>query len=258
MFTQNCNFLFVPVDKDFKSRIDDLSTSRTPFPSETDLNGVTGFLLIPAFVDTKEILFSPWMKNHESPNIKGYYLITADPYKDGLIMMNWDPSKKQVHPPGVNVVGTVQYKATATVPGFQQNYAVYLLTGTAFIIEKYLKAMDWEEVYVKDTDDLIERKLSNAFPENKTIAHKSWDGLSAISEVLKKIFGVAGPKMGFKISGESKEVTESNIFELMSEEFYANQNLFKSLTFDNEVIEFLKVRAEKAGQEEFFSYLSSL
>ena len=54
MFTQDCNFIFVPVDKDFKSLIQDIEISETPFPSETDLKNVAGFLMIPAFWTPKK------------------------------------------------------------------------------------------------------------------------------------------------------------------------------------------------------------
>jgi len=258
MFTQDCNFIFVPVDKDFNSLVDNLETCSTSFPSEMDLKGVAGFLLVPAFVDTREILYSPWMKQHEVNYIKGYFLITASPEKDGIIMMNWDPSKKQEHPKGVNVVGTVQYKKTATVPGFQQNYVVYLKTGTAFIFEKLLKSYDWEEEYVREVIANSVRKLANAYPANKTLSYKSWDGLSAISQLLKETFAASSSTIGFEISGDAKMNLEQEVFDILSDTFYDEEEYFKSLTFDPGIISMAKEKAERADQKEFAEYLSKL
>ena len=260
MFTQDCNFIFIPVDKDFNSMINNLETSDTAFPSEMDLKGVAGFLLIPAFLDTKEILFSPWMKNHETSEIKGHMVITAKPENDGIIMMNWDPSKKQEAPktPGVTVVGSVQFKKTATVPGFQQNYVLYLKTGSAFIFEKLLTSNEWYSEYVSAALIDSVRKLGNAYPANKTLAYKSWDGLSGLVQFLKEAFSGCSSTIGYELSGTTKINIEHEVFELMSDSFYEDPTYFATLTFDTPIIESFKEKAQKHGQNEFFEHLSSL
>ena len=258
MFTQDCNFIFVPVDKDFNSLIDNLETSDTSFPSELDLNGVAGFLLVPAFLDTKEILFSPWMKSHEFPDIKGYFLVTARPENDGIIMMNWDPTKKQEVPKGVNVIGTVEFKKTATVPGFQQNYVIYMKTGTAYIFEKLLRNHDWESEYVSQVLSTSVRKIANAYPANKTISIKLWEGLSIMSQFLKEVFAASSSTIGFEISGDTKTVLEKEVFDILSDTFYDEPTYFSTLSFDPGIIEMAKNKAQKEGQIEFFDHLSKL
>ena len=258
MFTQDCNFIFVPVDKDFNSLITDLSISDTPFPSQMDLNGIAGFLIVPAFLDTKEILFSQWMdvNNPDTPNISGNFLITANPNNDGKIMMNWDPTKKSANPLSI---GSVQYKKTATVPGMQQNYAIFLKTGSALLLEKLLLGNEWAPQTIKEIiDSDAYRKSSNSYPRNKTIAKQYWDGIDYTIKDLKEIFAACSTTLGYKIKADVKLNMDHNVYEVLLETYKEDPEYFTTLRFDLPIIESCIEKAKNDLEIEFTNALLKL
>jgi hypothetical protein len=257
MFTQDCNFIFVPVDKDFKSLIQDIENSETPFPSELDLKNVEGFLLVPAFLDTKEILFSPWMssKDFGGMGIRGNIVFTARPENDGMIMMNWDPSKKSQNP---LAVGSVEFKKTAEVPGFQQNYAIYLKTGSAFILQKLMEEREWVPERVKDISEDSIRKMGNSYPANKTISRKYWDGLDYVTQELKEMFVACSSSIGYESEGLLKGNLGMEVYEIMLEEFKNDPDYFVQLKFDQPILEKMRYHALSNLENEFLEALNSM
>lgn len=257
MFTQDCNFIFVPVDENFKSLIQDIENSETPFPSELELKGVAGFLMVPAFLDTKEILFSPWMSNKEfgSTEIKGNFVFTARPENDGMIMMNWDPTKKSKNP---LAVGSVEFKKTAEVPGFQQNYAIYFKTGSAFILQKLMEEREWVPERVKDVDEDSIRKMGNCYPANKTISRKYWDGLDYTVQELKEMFAACSSTAGYETTGLLKSNLEEEVYEIMLEEFKKDPEYFVQLKFDEPIILSMKERATRDLENDFLNALEQM
>jgi len=257
MFTQDCNFIFVPVDENFKSLIQDIENSETPFPSELDLKGVAGFLMIPAFLDTKEILFSPWMssKVFGDSGVRGNFVFTARPENDGMIMMNWDPTKKSKNP---LAVGSVEFKKTADVPGFQQNYVIYFKTGSAFILQKLMEEREWIPEKVKDVDENSIRKMGNSFPSNKTISKKYWDGLDYTVQELKEMFSSSSSTAGYETTGLLKINLEEEVYDLMLDEFKKDPDYFGQLKFDEPIILSMKGKALRDLEYDFLNMMETM
>lgn len=252
MFAITCNFTFIPVNEDFKSTIQNLEKSNTPFPSEHNLLGIAGFILVPSFIDTKEILYSPWMRQFEKDDdVREFFEITANPKKDGLILMNYDPSIKSNNPFSL---GSVKFKKTAEVKGFAQNYGIYLKTGSAFILESLMKNREWDKQKIGDVDV---RKISNGFPENITIAKEFWEGLDFAVLELKELFSNCG-KTGFDVYGETKEKYDKEIYSILSLEYELNPSFIQMLAFDIERIESLLEFANAEMNESFAFYLQSV
>ena len=257
MFTQDCNFIFVPVDENFKSLIDDLSTSKTIFPSELDIKGITGFLLIPAFLDTKEILFSPWMKHNdeETPDVTGNLIITARPENDGMIMINHDPANKSNNP---LAIGTVEFKKTAVVPGIQQNYGIYLKTGSALILELLMKDDGWDSQTVEEALEGSIRKIGNSFLPNKTIYKQYWDGLSYTIAKLKEFFGGCSSTIGYEIKGETKDYLENKVYNLLLQEFNKDPEYFSILKLDKNIVDYCIEKSIQNLEDSFTEALNKL
>lgn len=263
MFTQNCNFIFVPVDKDFKSLIPDITKSNTPFPSEMNMGtNIAGFLLVPAFLDTREIMNSPWMKSHDdTPDIKGYYSLTSDPRKDGPILMNLsDPSSVSSGAfSGIattykgNLSGTE--KKVAMVPGFQQHYGFYFKSGSAWVLEKLMLDEGWEPEKMSDVTD---RKVANGFPDNKTISKYFWEGLDGTIKSLKELFGACSSSFGFVLSGETEDKYKNKVSDLLLDLFKTNPGYFMALNIDKGISEQVMERAKETEGEDITDTIDNL
>ena len=156
--------------------------------------------------------------------------------------------KKEKNPKSL---GVVEFKKTATVPGFQQNYAIYLKTGSAFILESLMRSSEWESLLVEDECKVSVRKLSNAHPSNKTISKKYWDGLDLTIRDLKEMFGAASLTAGYEIKREILASRSKEVYELLISLFRTNPKRLSELKFDKAIVDRCIPYAESELEYEF-------
>ena len=172
-----------------------------------------------------------------------------------MIMMNWDPTKKSGNP---LAVGSVEFKKTAEVPGFQQNYAIYFKTGSAFILQKLMEEREWAPERVKDVDEDSIRKMGNSFPANKTISRKYWDGLDYTVQELKEMFAACSTTSGYETTGLLKSNLEEEVYGIMLEEFKKDPDYFIQLKFDESIILSMKNKALRDLEYDFLNVTETM
>lgn len=241
----SASFIFVPVDKNFKSLDRDLPNSKTPLPSELLGSGCAGYLIVPATVETVHFLASPYFKK-PYPGISGGISFTKNPDIDGIIAMNGGDDFSTGKSTGVASI-------SADVPGFSQNYAIYLKSGNAFILEKIMKKEGWEEITVKD----LYKKKANGFDSNKVMEFTFWGGVEEEGKVLKEILAASSEDMGLKIEDQSiKE--KYNVTEDLLELFKQRPGDFISLNFSKGTFERISDLAKESGSEETSKTIDNL
>ena len=243
MFGQNCDFLFIPVDRDFNCLISDLTYSTTPMPSKTNIAGVAGFVMVPAFLDTKEIINSPYMNMVENPDISGRFTITDDHRVDGKILINYDPNNI---PPGTVPEMFKAPKKTATIPGFSQNYGFYFKSGSAWVIEALMKEEGWEEESLKNASRI--RKRANGYDSNVAL-HMEFFQLEDALESIQSLFGASSSSFGYRLSGATEEKYKNRVSDLLLDLFKKDSVYFMSLNIDKGISDQVIERAKETEDQ---------
>lgn len=241
-------FIFVPVDKNFKSVDKNLSTSNTRFPSELlGTGGISGYVLVPCTVETSQFISSPWFKN-EIPEVKGGISYTKSTAQDGYTVMN---------SPADSAGGILTGKASvfSEIPGFGQNSAFYFKSGNALILEILMKKQGWDEVEVRN----IRKKIGNGFETNKALQFSFYGGMDSEAETIKKLFAASSEDIGLKFA-DPKEMQEP--------EFDATQELldlfnqkpadFIALNFSEGVFDRISNLAKERGTENIAQTIDNL
>jgi hypothetical protein len=184
-------FIFVPVDSNFKSLIPNLSTSKTPLPSEGIPHGARGYLIVPVTVETSMIMPSRYLAI-DYPGIKGQIKFTKDPSDDGMIGMNSAEDDVMI---GTSRRSTGISQTSAEVPGFSSNLAFYLNTGSAYVLEMLMQKNGWDK---ENVSDLVGKKIANGFPDNICMNSMFWTLDDAMAGI-KGMLGIASSSMGIDI-----------------------------------------------------------
>ncbi len=238
-------FIFVPVDKNFKSLDRDLPNSKTLFPSELTGLGAAGYLLVPSTVETFQFINSPYFKK-AYPTTSGGISYTKNPDKDGVIVMNGGDAYSTGKSTGVASV-------TADVPGFSQNAAFYFKSGNALILEILMKREGWEEIFIKD----LARKIGNGFESNKAIQNTFWGGIEDEGQIMKELFAASSEDIGLEITDEEVK-KRYDVTEELLDLFKNKPGDFVSLNFSKGTFERISELAKESGSEEISKTIDNL
>jgi hypothetical protein len=219
------SFVFIPLDKNLDCLIPDLAKSKTPLPSEDVPNGTSGYLIVPATVETSLVLPSPHFAA-EIGGVTGRLEYSRDFSKDGIMGMNGAAFA------GNQVGSTGVVTKTAKVPGFSQNLGVYLKSGNGYILEILMKKNGWEEEKISG---LIGKKISNGFSDNICMTNTFFsldDGLIN----LKQLLAVSSNELGISVKSDSLDIPEN--FRFIPEVldlFKSNPGKFMSMNFSDDI-----------------------
>lgn len=245
-------FIFVPVNKDFKSLIPNLSTSETPLPSEGIPHGAKGYLIVPATVETSLIMPSRYLAM-DYPGIKGRINFTKDSSDDGIIGMNSTDAEDEL----VKALGTFGgarskprrstgiSPASAEVPGFSANLAFYLNTGSAYVLEMLMQKNGWDREKVSD---LVGKKIANGFPDNTCMNNMFWSLDDAMAGI-KVMLGIASSSMGIDIDYD--EIDDSINCEYVTDLlnfFKKNPGQFMSMNFPKSLFDRVSAMAKEEAE----------
>jgi hypothetical protein len=235
----NLSFIFIPLDKNYKSLDNDITNSSTPLPSNNIKNGTVGYALVPASVETDKFLSSPYFKNETySPGVAGHISFTKNTSQDGLIGMNGEK--------GSSLTGIASI--SAEIPGFSQSAAIYLTTGNAFILETLMRREEWDEMKISD---IRGRKIGNGFPDNTIMSCNFWGGLEDAAVSFKTILGAASDSIGLNLEEDLKE--KYDLTEDLLDLFRTRPGDFMSMNFSQEIFQRISDLAKEQSPEENIS-----
>lgn len=239
-------FVFVPVDKNFKSVDTDIPNSKLLLPSQRSNSGVAGYLVVPATVETNELMKSPYMMGSRY-GIIGNMRYTKSAAHDGIIIMNGGDEFTTGSATGVASV-------TAKVPGFGQNAGYYFKSGNALILEELMKKEGWDEETV---DDIKNRKIGNGFPSNKALTYLAFSGIEEAAQLIKELFAASSEDIGLKF--EDPEVAKKyDSTDLLLKMFTENPSGFMELNFSEGTFERISSLAKETGTEEISKTIDNL
>lgn len=238
-------FVFVPVDKNFKSVDTDIPNSKLLLPSQRSNSGVAGYLVIPATVETNELMKSPYMMGPKY-GVSGHMKYTKSPANDGIIIMNGGDEFTTGASTGIASI-------TAKVPGFGQNAAYYFKSGNALILEELMKKEGWEEENISD----IKRKIGNGFPSNKALSYLAFGGIEEAAKLIKELFAASSEDIGLKF--EDPEVAKNyDSTDFLLKMFSENPSGFIELNFSEGTFEKISSLAKETGTEEVSKTIDNL
>jgi hypothetical protein len=239
-------FVFVPVDKNFKSLDTDIPNSKLLLPSQRSNSGVAGYLVVPATVETSELVKSPYFRGSKE-GISGGIGYTKSPAKDGIIVMNGGDEFSTGASTGVASI-------TAKIPGFGQNSAFYFKSGNALILETLMKKEGWDEELISDIKG---RKIGNGFPSNKTLTYLSFSGIEDSIKVIKELFAASSGDIGLKI--EDSEIEKNyDVTDFLLKMFTETPGDFVELNFSEGTFEKISALAKESGTEEVAKTIDNL
>lgn len=239
-------FVFVPVDKNFKSVDTDIPNSKLLLPSQRSNSGVAGYLVVPATVETSELMKSPYMMGNKY-GISGHIKYTKSPSKDGIIIMNGGDEFTTGSATGVASI-------TAKVPGFGQNAAYYFKSGNALILEKLMKKEGWDE---ENVDDIKGRKIGNGFPPNKALSYLAFGGIEESAQFIKELFAASSEDLGLEFD-DSEVAKKYDSTDLLLKMFTENPSGFVELNFSEGTFEKISSLAKETGTEEVSKTIDNL
>ncbi len=241
-------FIFVPVDKNFKSVDKNLSTSDTKFPSELlGTGGVAGYVLVPCTVETSQFINSPHFKS-ETPEVKGGISYSRSANQDGYTVMN---------SPADMVSGSLTGKASifSEIPGFGQNVAFYFKSGNALILEILMKKQGWDEEVVKN----IRKKIANGFETNKALQFSFYGGMDFQIETIKKLFAASSEDIGLKFANPKEmQEPEFDVTQELLDLFNQKPGDFVALNFSEGVFDMISNLAKEKGTENVAQTIDNL
>lgn len=239
-------FVFVPVDKNFKSLEKDVANSKLLLPSQRSNAGVAGYLVVPATVETSELMKSPYFMG-SNYGISGRVGYTRTPSKDGVIIMNAGEEFKSGSATGVASI-------TADVPGFGQNAAYYFKSGNALILETLMKKEYWDEETISDIKN---RKIGNGFPSNTTLTYQAFGGIEEAAKLIKELFAASSEDIGLKF--EDSEIEKKyDTTDFLLQIFTKNPSEFVELNFSEGTFEKISALAKESGTEEVSNTIDNL
>jgi hypothetical protein len=239
-------FVFVPVDKNFKSLDTDIPNSKLLLPSQRSNAGVAGYLIVPATVETNELMKSPYMMGPKY-GVSGNMRYTKSPANDGIIIMNGGDEFTTGAATGVASI-------TAKVPGFGQNAGYYFKSGNALILEELMKKEGWDE---ENIDDIKGRKIGNGFSPNKTLTYLAFGGIEEAAKLIKELFAASSEDIGLKF--EDPEIAKNyDSTELLLKMFTKNPSGFVELNFSEGTFEKISSLAKETGTEEVAKTIDNL
>lgn len=244
-------FIFVPVDSKFKSLDPNLSTSKTPLPSERDNSGTAGYLLVPATIDASQTIFGQYFRQKtETTKVEGlkYTKKTTD---DGIIVMNGGDDYSTGKLTGVASI-------TAEVPGFGQQPAIYLKTGNAYIAEILMKKSDWE---VMEVGNIRGKKIGNGFPSNQCLGGEFFGGMDDAISGVREILAASSSDIGIQFE-DPEYAKQYDVTEELLELFMSKPGDFMTLNFSedtfNKISELAKEREPEQKISQTIDNLSDL
>ena len=228
--------LFIPVDKNFKCVDSNLTTSKTPLPSERDNTGVAGYLLVPATVESAQAIFGPYFKQpSKSTSVEVGY--TKKPENDGYIVMNGGAA---------SAARTGVASVSADVPGFGQQAAIYLKSGNAYIAETLMKKSDWEP---GEIGDIKGKKMSNGFPSNRYLGCEYFGGMDDAIAGLREILAASSEDIGIKF--ETPELAKQyDVTEDLLDLFIKAPGDFMTFNFSDETFNKISALAKEREPEQ--------
>jgi hypothetical protein len=239
-------FVFVPVDKNFKSLDTDIPNSKLSLPSQRSNSGVAGYLVVPATVETNELMKSPYMMGGKY-GVSGHIKYTKSALNDGIIVMNGGDEFTTGSATGVASV-------TANVPGFGQNAAYYFKSGNALILEELMKKEGWDEETI---GDIKGRKIGNGFPSNTTLTYLAFGGIEEAAKLIKELFAASSEDIGLKF--ENPEVAKNyDSTDFLLKMFSNNPAGFVELNFSEGTFEKISALAKETGTEEVSKTIDNL
>jgi hypothetical protein len=239
-------FVFVPVDKNFKSVDTDIPNSKLLLPSQRSNAGVAGYLIVPATVETNELMKSPYMMG-DRYGVSGRIGYTKSHTKDGIVIMNGGDEFTTGAATGVASV-------TAKVPGFGQNAGYYFKSGNALILEELMKKEGWEE---ENINDIRGRKIGNGFPSNKTLTYLAFSGIEEAAKIIKELFAASSEDLGLKI--DDPEIAKNyDSTDLLLKIFIKDPSGFIELNFSEGTFEKISSLAKEASTEDVAKTIDNL
>ena len=239
-------FVFVPVDKNFKSLDKSIANSDLSLPSQRSNAGVAGYLVVPATVETNELMQSPYFLGGNY-GISGRIGYTKSTSKDGVIIMNAGDEFKSGSATGVASI-------TADVPGFGQNSAYYFKSGNALILETLMKKEYWDEETIAD---IKSRKIGNGFPSNTVLTYQAYGGIEEAAKLIKELFAASSGDIGLKF--EDPEVEKKyDTTDFLLQIFAKSPSEFVELNFSEGTFEKISALAKESGTEEVSKTIDNL
>ena len=239
-------FVFVPVDKNFKSLDKDIANSKLSLPSQRSNAGVAGYLIIPATVETNELMKSPYFSGGKY-GISGHVGYTKSTTKDGVIIMNAGEEFKSGSATGVSSI-------TADVPGFGQNSAYYFKSGNALILETLMKKEGWDEETI---GDIKGRKIGNGFSPNTVLSYQAFGGIDEAAKLIKELFTASSNDIGLKF--DEPEVEKNyDTTDFLLRIFSKSPSEFIELNFSEGTFEKISALAKESGTEDVSNTIDNL
>lgn len=228
--------IFIPVDKKFKCVDSNLTTSKTPFPSERSNAGVAGYLLVPAIVEAAQTIFGPYFKQpSKSTSVEVEYTKKTD--NDGYIVMNG----------GIGAGSkTGVASISAEVPGFGQQAAIYLKSGNAYVAEMLMKKSGWDP---EEIGNIKGKKMSNGFPSNKCLGCEYFGGMDDAIIGFREILAASSKDLGIKF--ENPELAKQyDVTEELLDLFIKAPGDFMTLNFSDDVFNKISELAKEREPEQ--------
>jgi len=228
--------LFIPVDKKFKCVDTNLTTSKTPLPSERDNSGVAGYLLVPATVESAQAIFGPYFKQpSKSTTVEVGY--TKNHEKDGYIVMNGGAA---------SAARTGVASISADVPGFGQQAAIYLKSGNAYVAEMVMKKSGWDP---EGIGNIKGKKMSNGFSSNKCLGCEYFGGMDDAIAGFREILAASSKDIGIKFEN-SGLAEQYDVTEELLDLFIKTPGDFMTLNFSEEVFNKISELAKEREPEQ--------
>jgi len=244
------SFIFVPVDRNFKSIDKNLSISDTKFPSELlGTGGIAGYVLVPCTVETSQFIDGRDFRAGSIPeDIKGSISYTKNTDQDGFTVIN-SPEKSSS--------GMLTGKASifSEIPGFGQNLCIYFKSGNALILEMLMKKQGWDEVVVKN----IKKKIGNGFDTNKALQFSFFGGMNFQLETIKKLFAASSEDIGLKfVNPKEMQEPEFDVTQELLDLFNQKPGDFVALNFSEGVFDKISNLAKERGTENVAQTIDNL
>lgn len=240
-------FVFVPVDKNFKSLDKDIANSKLSLPSQRSNAGVAGYLVVPATVETNELLKSPYFLGDNNSGVLGRIGYTKTTSRDGIIVMNAGEEFKSGSATGVASI-------TAEVPGFGQNSAYYFKSGNALVLENLMRKEYWDEETIADIKG---RKIGNGFPPNTALTYQAFGGIEEAAKLIKELFAASSGDIGLKFEDTEAE-KKYDTTDFLLQIFSKNPSEFVELNFSEGTFEKISALAKESGTEEVSKTIDNL
>jgi len=217
-------FIFIPVDKKFKSLDPNLVSSSTPFPSERNNSGTAGYLLVPVTVEANQVVMGPLRQKNDTTS--GGIKYSKDTADDGIIVMNGGDEYSTGAKTGIASI-------TAEVPGLGQQVGIYLKTGNAYIAEILMKKNYYEESIV---GDIKGKKIGNGFKDNKVLGCEYFGGMDDAVAGFREILAASSTDIGIDFVGNTMPENYDATNELL-DLFMTKPGDFMTLNFSQEVFD---------------------